>query len=96
MEQTILLKGIALLSALTSIQQWTMHEITPFDLMFLILVVAFLITLERDYLSYIGKQRGESNSSVPILDRGLNFPIFEQISIFFKNQVNYSNAIDLY
>lgn len=54
-QQTIWLKGIALLSALTSLQQWMFHNISLFDIFFLVLVVAFLITLERDYLSYVSK-----------------------------------------
>lgn len=95
MEETIILKGIALLSALTSIQQWLMHEITLFDLMFLVLVVAFLVTLERDYLSYMGKQGGENNPSMPILEGKTSFFLSEQIAVFFKNQ-KIINPTNLY
>ena len=49
MEQTILLKGIALFATLTGIQQWLSNAVALFDIIFIALIVAFLVSLEIDY-----------------------------------------------
>lgn len=72
MEQTILLKGIALMSALTGLQHWLIHTVTLYDLMFVALVSLFLITLERDYLHYIGRKDYENKEDIKTGDKGEN------------------------
>jgi hypothetical protein len=81
MEQTLLIKGIALMSALTSIQQWLLFEITLFDIMFVVLVVAFLLTLERDYLHYMDRRNNTNNSC---LDSKKKLSFFLNNSNFFS------------
>ncbi len=91
MEQTIFLKGVALFSALTSIQQWLFYNITIFDMMFLVLIVAFLITLERDYLSYTQKHQREGDNSVCEPNQSSKSPFFlkTQISFIYPINLNY-------
>ena len=60
MEDTLLLKGVALLSALIGVQQWIALEVSIADIFFLVTVTAFLITLERDYVSAKDKKQTES------------------------------------
>jgi hypothetical protein len=85
MEQTLLIKGIALMSALTSIQQWLLFEITLFDIMFVVLVVAFLLTLERDYLHYMQRRNNDNSCLDP--ENKLNF---------FLNNSNFFSPPHLY
>jgi hypothetical protein len=56
MEETILIRGVAIFSALTGLQQWLSQSITPFDILFITLIVAFLISVERDYFKYKRRQ----------------------------------------
>jgi hypothetical protein len=74
MEQTIMLKGIALFATLTGIQQWLSHAVALFDIMFIILIVAFLLSLEIDYQKHIGRKGNSPQPSQrPFLAAKLNF-----------------------
>ncbi|MFA5763472.1 MAG: hypothetical protein WC915_01515 [archaeon] len=66
MEETILIKGVALFSALAGLQQWLVQNITPFDIFFIVLIVAFLISVERDYLKYKYRQTITGEPSLPL------------------------------
>jgi len=61
MEDTLLLKGVALFSALIGVQQWLALEVSVSDMLFLVTVTAFLIALERDFLK--AKNKHESSAS---------------------------------
>jgi len=56
MEQTIMLKGIAIFATLTGIQQWLSQAVALFDIMFIILIVLFLLSLEMDYQKHLVKK----------------------------------------
>lgn len=60
LEQTILIKGIALVSTLVGLQQWISYGITPFDLFFIMLVAMFLISVEHDYFKFKDKTSSEA------------------------------------
>ncbi|MBT4870252.1 MAG: hypothetical protein HON47_01625 [Candidatus Diapherotrites archaeon] len=63
MEQTILLKGIALFATLTGIQQWLSRTVALFDIIFIVLIVAFLISVELDYQKH--KEKGRADNPQP-------------------------------
>ena len=75
MEQTILLKGVALFAALTGIQQWLPHAVALFDIIFIVLIVAFLLSLEMDYQKHKGRERVDNPqpSQKPFLKTSVNF-----------------------
>ena len=78
MEQTIMLKGIALFATLIGIQQWLSHAVAVFDILFIILIVAFLLSLEIDYQKHAKKkgdnpQLAEKPEQTPFLVRRVSF-----------------------
>jgi hypothetical protein len=68
MEETILIKGVALFSALAGLQQWLVQNITPFDILFVALIVAFLVSVEHDYFKYKTRQTPASKPSLPLMN----------------------------
>ncbi|MDD3084155.1 MAG: hypothetical protein PHP82_03970 [Candidatus ainarchaeum sp.] len=50
--ETIMIKGIAVFSAVIAIQQWVFQHLNPFDAIFVALIVAFLISIDHDYIKY--------------------------------------------
>jgi len=58
MEETLILRGIALFATLAGIQQWLAENVSLFDAFFLLLVTAFLMSLEHDYVKF--RERKES------------------------------------
>jgi len=73
MEQTILLKGLALFATLTGLQQWLAQTVALFDIMFILLITAFLLSLEMDYAKH--KRREGDNpqpSQQPLLGQNVN------------------------
>ena len=78
MEQTILIKGIALFATLTGIQQWLSHAVALFDIIFIVLIVAFLLSLEMDYQKHKVRkgdnpQPSSAISPRPLFESKLNF-----------------------
>ena len=75
MEQTILLKGVALFATLTGIQQWLAQDVALFDIMFVGLIVAFLIALEMDYIKHKNRMKGDNPqpSAGPFLRQKISF-----------------------
>ncbi len=69
MEETILIKGVALFSALAGLQQWLVQNITPFDVLFMGLIVAFLVSVEHDYFKYKRKQTTLGEPSLPLINQ---------------------------
>jgi hypothetical protein len=49
MEKTLLIRGLAMFSTLIGIQQWLARDVSFTDFLFLLLVTAFLLTVENDY-----------------------------------------------
>ena len=52
LEQTIVIKGIALVSTLAGLQQWMSHGLALFDILFIMLIAMFLISVEHDYFKF--------------------------------------------
>ena len=61
LEQTIVIKGIALVSTLAGLQQWMSQGITPFDIFFIMLVAMFLISVEHDYFKFKERTSGPTH-----------------------------------
>ena len=77
MEQTILLKGLALFATLTGLQQWLAQTVALFDIMFILLITAFLLSLEMDYAKHKrregdNQQPSQDPSQKPFLGQSVN------------------------
>ncbi|MEK6958954.1 MAG: hypothetical protein AABW59_02805 [archaeon] len=62
MEETLIIRGVALFATLAGIQQWFAQNVSLFDAFFLLLVAAFLISLEHDYIKYREKRDSPSHA----------------------------------
>ena len=73
MEQTILLKGLALFATLTGLQQWLAQTVALFDILFIVLITAFLLSLEMDYAKH-KRREGETQQPAqkPFLGQSVN------------------------
>ena len=86
MEDTLLLKGVALFSALIGVQQWLALEVSISDMFFLVTVTAFLVALERDYVKARNKHElpsSRESSPCMIFDPSLAMFAFGALPVFF-------------